>query len=222
MSLTPAQQRILRAYLDKELTYKETYNELYDHISSGLETSPESSSFEVALKTYVAREFGGPNGLHLIEKQYRATVITRIKKQYSDNIRQFLRFPNIIILAIFSASVYVVFSAGWFDRTWYFMLALVLSFATNGLKITQYYCASYWKKAKASVKYNSFAVIKFLPLVLLALISSGCAFIAEEYPGKWLNTVGPVVATLTFVVYIAHLTVFYKMYRKEFKVTISH
>jgi hypothetical protein len=221
MSLTPAQQRILRAYLDKELTYKETYNELYDHISSGLEDSPQSSSFEVALKTYVAREFGGPNGLHLIEKQYRATVITRIKKQYSDNIRQFLRFPNIIVLVVFAMAVYIVFSTTGFNTKWYFMLAFVLSLTNNSLKITQYYRASYWKKAKASVKYNSFAVIKFVPVALLALISSGSVFIAQEYPGKWLNAVGPVVATLTFVIYAAHLMVFYKLYRAEFKVDMA-
>ena len=221
MSLTPSQQRILRAYLDKELNYKETYNELYDHISSGLEDSPQSSSFEVALKTYVSREFGGPNGLHLIEKQYKATVVTGIKKQYSDNIRQLLRFPYIVVLLVFSVAVYIAFSAGWFNTKWYFMLAFVLSLTNNSLKITQYYRASYWKKAKASVKYNSFAVIKFFPLALLALISSSCAFIAQEYPGEWLYTVGPVVATLTFVVYAAHLTVFYKMYRAEFKVDVA-
>lgn len=221
MSLTSVQQQILRAYLDKELTYKETYNELYDHIASGLENLPESSSFEVALKTYVSKEFGGPNGLHLIEKQYRATVVSGIKKQYSDNMRQFLKFPNLVVLVVFTMVVYIVFSATGFNTKWYFMLAFTLSLTTNKLKITQYYCASYWRKAKASVKYNCFAVIKFVPVVLLALIGPTCIFIAEEFPGEWLNTVGPIVATLTFVVYVAHLTVFYKMHRAEYKVDMA-
>ena len=221
MSLTLPQQYILRAYLDKELKYRETYNELYDHISSGLENAPENLPFETLLSTYVVREFGGPNGLHLIERQYRATIAARIKKQYAESMLQWLRFPNIILLPVFAVAVYLFFSTTGFDRKWYFMLAFTLSFFTNRLKLIQYYCACYWAKAKASIKYNGFAVVKFVPLALLALISSSCAIIADVYPGEWLNTAEPVVATLAAVVYTAHLTVFYKMHRAEFKVDMA-
>lgn len=221
MNLTLSQQQILKDYLSNELVYRETYNELYDHISSGLENTPEGSSFEETLKNYVRKEFGGIFGLHAIEKQYRSTVLKGMKRQYFDNISRLFRFPQIILLSIVTVMVYLAFSASWFNANWYFALFFVAAFAITGIRAARYISSGFWKKKMPSVKDDGFVMIKFFPFALFVLIGLYGYFVLGNTSRELFNTFSPVVTTVIFIAYALHIMSFYKMYRSEFKVNMA-
>jgi hypothetical protein len=219
MNLTASQHQILKDYLDKELTYKETYNELYDHISSGLENTAEGCSFEQTLKTYVIREFGGTHGLHTIEKQYRATVQKGMRKRYLDYMYNLFRFPNIMLPAVLVGAVYAIFSSHWFDTKWYFALFFVASVFVNGIGAAQNIVRYFSKGAKPSVKVGGFEMVQFFPLLIFAITAIYCHFfVSAATPNMWFITLSPVVSTCILTAYGLHIISFLKMYRAEFKV----
>jgi len=222
MKLSTSQHQVLRAYLDKELTYRGTFDELYDHISSGLESAPEEgASFDETLKNYVTKEFGGVYGLHTIEKQYRATVLAGMNKQYLVNIYHQFRFPQVIVLAVIAAAVYLVFSAAWFDKTWYWALFFVAPFAISGIKLTHYIAKGYWRGVKASVKTEGFTRLKYAPATLIIAVGVYNYFFLKDTPANWLSNVSPLFATIIFIAYALHILSYYRMYAGEFKVATT-
>jgi len=222
MTLTASQQQILKEYLNKELTYRETFEELYDHISSGLENSPESSSFDETLRNYVTSEFGGINGLNKIEKQYRATVLSGMKKQYLTKIYQQLRFPQLIIWVMITAVIYSTFSSEWFNMHWYFPLLLTMSLMVSTINTIRYIRTGYvWKSTKRSVKDEGFRLIKHAPAAILSVITIACYFFFKKLPFDWINNLNPLLPSFFFVAYALHVMSFYKMYAAEFKVDLA-
>ncbi len=222
MNLTASQQQILKDYLSNELTYRETYNELYDHISSGLENIPEGSSFEETVKSYVRKEFGGIFGLHAIEKQYRSTVLRGMKKQYLDNISQPFRFPWVILLSIAALVVYNIFSASWFNTAWYFGLFIIAGLAVSAINTIRYIRMGYLRRSiRRSVKDEGFTRLKYAPVALISVFALYYYFFIGDTHGYWHNNVSPVVMTVVFIAYALHVVSFYKMYRADFKVNVA-
>ncbi|MBC7401119.1 MAG: hypothetical protein H7289_14365, partial [Mucilaginibacter sp.] len=62
--------------------YRETYDELYDHILSALETVPDDVPFIDALHNIVENELGGGPGIAVIEAKYKKATLKEIGKKY--------------------------------------------------------------------------------------------------------------------------------------------
>jgi|GEM_PF-2004332 len=226
MKLTKDDIKYLNEFLNKELVYRETFEELYDHISSGLENAPESLPFNEALKNYVTREFGGISGLRKIEEQHRATVLRAMKRQYFNYIYQHFRFPGIILLVLIAALVYTIFSAAWFPTTWYFPMFLTMSIIVSAVHYIRYIRIGYiWKSTKRSVKDDGFTLIKYAPgkviMFFAVVVFVLYRWFIKDTPLILFDRLSPIAETCLFVAYALHAMSFYKMYAAEFKVDLA-
>ena len=195
---------------------------MYDHISSGLEHEAECPSFDEALKNYITREFGGIPGLHRIERQYRAAVLSSMKQQYFDNILQIFRSAQVILLAIAAVAVYCCFSASWFSGTLYLLVFLVLGTIKSAIKGTRYIRVGYvWRSTKSSIKDDGFKLFKYIPAVTFVVFAAYHALIVKDTPAVWISGLNPIIPTVIFMVYALHILSFYKMYTSEFKVDVA-
>ncbi len=109
--MKPNQQQELRlqAYLAKNLRYRETYAEFYDHILSVVETLPVGISFDNASEEVIEKSFGGIAGMRLIEQNYQRAVFAEMQKKYFSYAIESLKFPGIIIVAFFTLILYCLF-----------------------------------------------------------------------------------------------------------------
>ena len=82
MKPTPSQQVLIRQQLRSLLKYRDTYDEVYDHILSSLETLPQDIDIDDALNNIVESELGGTKGLKKIEAKYRGLAIKQFIKDY--------------------------------------------------------------------------------------------------------------------------------------------
>jgi hypothetical protein len=68
MKLTEQEDQFLKQYLSKVLKYRETYDELYDHIITALSHRATITSFEETIADIISDDFGGPGNLLKLEK----------------------------------------------------------------------------------------------------------------------------------------------------------
>src|ERR1700759_442967 len=98
MKPTLKQQLWLKDYLYQVMDYRETYEEVYDHILAALENKPEEKQFETTVAEVIDEEFGGNNGLMEMEESCRNSVVKDTYNQYWNYWRKFLKFPGIIFV----------------------------------------------------------------------------------------------------------------------------
>jgi len=62
------QDELLKRYLRKVFFYRETYEEVYDHMLSALQVQPAGIPFEAAVNNIICNDFGGHNNLLVMER----------------------------------------------------------------------------------------------------------------------------------------------------------
>jgi S-adenosylmethionine:tRNA-ribosyltransferase-isomerase (queuine synthetase) len=81
MKPTLQQTQILKKYLRSTLDYRETYQEIYDHILSAVEGNTAGASFEEVVNNIINTDFGGAKGLVRLERQYYKSVVREVISQ---------------------------------------------------------------------------------------------------------------------------------------------
>jgi hypothetical protein len=95
MKPTLQQKQWLKDYLYQVMNYRETYEEVYDHVLAALEDKQEAEFFETTVAEVIADEFGGNNELMEMEERCKNAVVRDAFKQYVGYWRTFFKFPGI-------------------------------------------------------------------------------------------------------------------------------
>lgn len=101
MKPTLQQEEILKAYLSDTLKYRETIDEVYDHILSAVEIRSENVSFQDAVNQVLSNDFGGGEGLVKMEKQHLLDASWEGYVKMSRSLKSNFRFPNVLYTLIF-------------------------------------------------------------------------------------------------------------------------
>lgn len=105
------QKQWLREYLYQTMQYRETFEEVYDHVLLALEDEPKKEFFETNVLNILERDFGGMNGLLQLEENCRQSVDEMATVQFKDNFKRWFASPLIAFTAIlFIAMIYLQLS----------------------------------------------------------------------------------------------------------------
>lgn len=111
MKPTYEQKQWLRDYLHKVMKYRETYEEVYDHILLAIANEPEHEFFETTIANVINRDFGGTDGLYQLEENCKLAVDTTAQAQFRNNFKNwFISQQAIFTVALFMGLVYLQFS----------------------------------------------------------------------------------------------------------------
>jgi hypothetical protein len=127
--MKPNQQQLetIEDLLGSISKYRETYEELYDHILSALEAMPEEAVFADALYSIMENELGGKCGITNIESKYRRTAIKEIAMKYFQNFGRYLTSPFIVVVTTLTMLLYKAIEGNMINM----QSIATLSFATN-------------------------------------------------------------------------------------------
>jgi len=221
MKPTAEQQQFLSKYLSKNLWYRETYTEFYDHILSALETKPDNMPFEDAVESIVAADFGGFEGMSLTEKQYKKTIFKEIQHQYLDHLIAYFKFPHVGITVILAILFYWVTKQSWFNFWVFIGIFAVLRMTPRVLWQIRNISAGYiFTRPKRSVKDSIFEWLDYIsPLLFAMFIISGAIF--GYSPIDWFKNINPIVLVPLLVLWALHTLAYYRVYKDEFKTSIT-
>jgi hypothetical protein len=95
MKLTEEQLAEVRIYIFSTPRFRETYNELYDHIVNALEEA--DSEFSIGLVQQIVKEdFGGFEKIAAQEEQYQKQVTRKYKRLLGAEMLNTFKFPTIL------------------------------------------------------------------------------------------------------------------------------
>jgi len=217
MKLSKDNIKYLNNFLDEELRYRETYNEMQDHILSALERYPEGSLFETAFYQVISTQFGGSAGLRAIDRQCRKHGLVEMRKRYFKHILEMFRLPSVIYLAGVSIAAFFLFnniSTNAIANITVFVIISCLPGIINGIRYIR--TGYHFHSTKRSVSDDGFRMLKYFPGVMYALFLS-LLWLLHFAITDILHSINPGVATVVFISYFLHAVAFYKMYKEEFK-----
>lgn len=222
MKPTKEEIKYLNEFLDMELVYRETYDEMQDHLLSALQQYPDNVDFETALHEIIDTQFGGAAGLRAIDRQYQKHGVIEMRKRYLNHILNMFRFPSVIYLAIVSLAGYALFNYLSFNKGWYWVVFWTAAILPGLVNSIRYIRMGYqYRTIKRSVSDDGFKLLKYVPGVLFTFFMLYHFVLLNEKPAEWIKIVDPTFATFILAAYFLHAVAFFKMYNEEFKVDLA-
>jgi len=206
----------IRQYLDKHLKYKETEDELFDHIVTALEHAPVELSLGEAMN-HIIKDIGGLKGIAKIEKTAKITAIRTMLTKYVDTLQQVCFSPFSIIIAVCTLVAYYLINRVLFG---YFGLMLVMMMMTSfpSQIITKHVIRS---SSLVNVKNDAFKTMFFAFSMLTPAIILLSDLIIRFCSLNFYQAIMPYICTMAVCISIVQALVFYKLTREEFQIKSS-
>ncbi len=151
MLLTTAQQQNIREVLWYRTKYRETFNEVYDHILTSIEHQPDHDKAPHQMaKMIIDVEFGGWDGLKELEKQRERDLRTSLWKSLWTEFRRYFKLPLLVFTLLLSGCAF--FATAHVDRGVTFFIMLFAVLVPMGFSSRSVSFNTWSKKYKASVK----------------------------------------------------------------------
>ena len=218
MKLTLQQEENLKTYLRKELSYRETYEEVYDHILTALEQKPKEIPFQDSINQIISNDFGGGKGLVEMEKKCYQLVEDEANSQQWNYFKSNFRFPNLIYtLILFLTFCFIVSKFTIAPFIILFLIFIGILIPIIFMLIRYYFIGYFTLDTKKSIKDKIMwkIALKYTNLITFILIYKKDIKIFNS----WINDypiLVPLVA-LTIICYLLYITSFVKLSRDEFK-----
>ena len=218
MKLTEDQLVVLKNNLKEGVTYRETYEEVYDHLLTALENSDNSLPLAKTLNNIMQNDFGGFKGLQVIEKKRRWMVARQMAKKQLWYFLDHLKFPLLPITLIIFAALYYLVSNVKFNAFVFFLAVAIIPSLFNGLR---YFTIGYrYKSTQKSIKDLPFKVISNFPYYFFFMGSIICQAIyfrnVENHNYLEFYNLSPLLLSSLYALYITYHISFFRLYRDEF------
>jgi len=218
MKPTEQQLKVVQDYLHKTLTYRETYEEIYDHILSAVEHQPNHMSFEDAINNIIRNDFGSPDNLLKIEKANKNALVKETINTYLQYFWYYFKLPGLLYTLPVALLSYYFFSqvklepiavAGVF--------ALVVVYPGLIWVLRLYYTGYVLNTTQKSAKDKLFENLAGLP-IRICLVP---LMVINLFHYKIWDSHNYYLITLFFVLGIFYNVALYKLYKREFKTAVA-
>jgi len=220
MKPTAQQVKNLQEYLHDTLTYRETYEEIYDHILTALEHQSEGVSYQDAINNIIRNDFGGAENLLKIEKVNKSALVDESLKKYMGFFKGYFKSLGIIYtgsatLLIYYFLSHVSLSVMFFELILAVLTLLIpVSIAVMRLFNTGYFLDTTRKSARDKM-FEYFAGGPSRLLIILNIWAFKTSVL-----GVWFNA-HPYIVTLVIMVCAIYNLALYKLYKDEFKTAMA-
>lgn len=218
MKPTEQQLRVLQDYLHNTLTYRESYEEIYDHILSAIEYQPENISFEDTINNIINSDFGSSKNLLKIEKVHKDALVKESVKIYMTNFWYCFKFPGVLYTIMGLLFSYYFFSQAKFSSLALGgIFALVLLFPCVIWALRLYNTGYILDTTRKSAKDKLFETLSGIPIRICII---PIAFVNISGYKLWENNSYYILSVL-FVLGIIYNIALYKLYKSEFKSAVA-
>jgi hypothetical protein len=219
MKPTPDQELLLQKYLRKNLKYRETYAEFYDHILTAVEAEKTDVLFDDFVIEIIKADFGGTKGMRVIEAEYQRSVFKELKKKYRNCVLNNFRFPGIFITATLGVLIYLITKQPWFDMDVFLFNIIAIRLIPDVLRMITYIrLPRIYKAPLRSIKTDFFKWQNFITYFIFYLAYLLASHSLFSNP-VWLKeiTVTPLIMAIPMLLVAIHSLTYYKVYRDDIK-----
>jgi hypothetical protein len=224
MKLNQEQQGFIKARL-QSLTYvQETYDELYDHVLTALDSVPDDVPFGNAVHQIIEHDLGGKRSIRAVQRRYIRTAIKDFIGAYFLTLVQSFKSALMLLVVAGTVAYYISVKNEWMSPNgaviW--AMASVIPAAWIRRKLNKGYDWEAHKTNYAMFYVGSYASALMIPLpwglwlftsdICLRLQRAGLIdWLPGGYYGTHINSTTLNIATIVFFVTLLHALTFYKM-----------
>jgi len=223
MKPTPDQELLLQKYLRKNLKYRETYAEFYDHILTAVEAEKSDILFDDLVIGTIKADFGGTKEMRLIENEYQRSVFKELKKKYRHYVLNNFRFPGIFITVTLGILIYFITKQPWFDMDLFLFNIIAIRVIPDILRLITYIgLPRIYKAPLRSIKTAFFKWQNFMTVFIFYLAYLLASHSLFSNP-VWLKeiTVTPLIMTIPMLLLALHSLTYYKVCRDDIKAALK-
>ena len=215
MKPTEQQLKVLQEYLHKTLNYRETYEEIYDHILSALEFQPGAISFQDAVNAIILNDFGGHENLLKVEKAQKDALVSDMYKKYKSYLISYFKLPNLIYLLLAWAAAYFNFTHIVINMVWLAIAAFIAILVPYVIYLLRYYTTGYiLGTTQKSAKDKSFETLASVPIRAFVILNALAVWSGAGFYNV-LKANSFVLVTFFIAAVVFNLSL-YKLYKSEF------
>lgn len=220
--MKPTEQQIknLQGYLQEALSYRETYEEVYDHVLTALENQPAGISYEDNINNIINKDFGGAKNLVRIEKGTKSALVSESVDRYWAFFTAYFKLPKIIYTFIAALLTYyfllhVTLSVIVFEST----LVLLMLVVPGCIALMRLFSTGYFlDTTRKSARDKMFVNFAGGPGKLLMALN---LWVFKTMPfGVWFNS-QHLAMTAIYLLCTIYCLSMYKLYRHEFRAAFA-
>jgi hypothetical protein len=218
MVLTNEQTEAIKLYLNYDIKYRETFDEVFDHVMLVIADMPDSDVIypESLTKQIVDQEFGGIDNLKAIENASTKQTFKAMRKKHWQNITYFLNWPTVLFtIALIIAGYAICINPANRKPLVSFTIVCAL-LPISYLLFNKLYvkCRAWWfnDHRKASIKDGY--------ILNAAMLSNSIINVLMFVVDRDILLIGP-ICLLVFVMYSIYVLSFFKLYRQEYRLNIA-
>lgn len=221
MKISPEQDSKLRKYLRDTMRYRETYEEVYDHLITALENRPFTGTLEEAVNQILREDFGGYDNLRKMEDDAKNAAVRNGINKYLGFYLEYFKWPRLFYTICYAAVIYWCFGHAPLIPVVLEAVVAIMFITPGVLSLMRFYKIGYrFGDTKKSVRDTVFVKIAIVPVRLFVLGSILLTMSVAQGHNIWQNA-NPVVITLLFVLSNIYIRAFVKLYRDEFEMSIQ-
>lgn len=221
MKPTAEQDILLKKYLREVLLYRETYEEVYDHILTALEHGNYTGTLEEAVNQILRDDFGGYDQLRKMESKAHAIALSDGVSSYLRYFFSYLNWPKVPYTLALAILVYFTLAQVKLQPAMFMTLFGVIILTPAILSLRRFYVVGYvFKDTKRSVRDDIFARIAMVPTRLIVFLGIDICINLSKGKNLWENVNAPVL-TLLYVLSAMYILSLIKLYRNEFKMPVN-
>jgi hypothetical protein len=216
MKLDARQDELLKHYLRKVFLYRETYEEVYDHMISALQERPYTQTFQDAVNDIIRRDFGGHNNLISMENNCKKAMVKELRNKQFGYFISFFKFPYFLLVLGFSLGVYLVMSKSLLSPhtvRWIFWGMALLPYVVIPLRF--FYTGYLFGETKRSIRDNMMGDLSMLPMRVFFAVAALFVINGKYNPAYHASTL---MVTMGVVIYAIYFLAYFKLSKDEVKV----
>jgi len=214
-----SQKAWIKDCLRKNLKYRETYAEFYDHVLAALEALPSDFDIHDSVKKIIHEDFGGMAGMRDIEAKYQKSTFREMQFKYLDAVMECLKFPLILFLLPYSIIICFVVRQNWYNFFTFLILMVIIRLISGLMKFARYIRSGFvFADTKPSAKDSFFKWMDYVPGVILLAVLCGNDLFRSAPPALLKNSV---FNAIFLIVSGWHAIAFYKVYRHDIKTSFT-
>lgn len=217
MKPTDKQIATLQQYLKKTFKYKESREEVLDHIICALAHHPGNSSFEDAVNNIIRNDFGGHDNLEKVEKGIKEAVSADTYKRFRIYLTDLLRLPALLYLAGLAIAIYAFYCMVNLPPLVLKASVLVVVFVPSLIALFRFFYMGYITGDKSrSVRDVLFGSMAWEPMVVFGLITVSIPMAFNHINEIWSGHY-PSLTTLCMMAALVYNIGIIKLYKSEVK-----
>jgi hypothetical protein len=222
MMITQAQQENIKEILWHNLKFRETFDELYDHILTSIERTETDDKlpYEIAIDI-IKNEFGGWEKLKELETSGQKEIQKHLRKKLWELMKGYFRFPLIMFTLLASGSFYYVADHLSRKIIVLMMFLAVMMPLLMCYKIIPFPLKRWSKKYKASIKESVAENIARIGLSLFNCLMFIPQLFVKEGNYLVVNNMHASVLALAAVIYITYSLSAIKLFQEDLKVSFT-